>query len=511
MASFDELRDLSHFINKNRVKNIQVLGNPGQSNTLFKRFHEGLLRGDLNNDLEAMQALYGDSKNREGAYAKLKSRLHNRLQNTLFFIDLNLDGIKENPYNKALLKCYKGLIAVKILMGFHEKKIAIPIAERTLRIAQKYEFTSISLDLSKDLYYYYAVTVGDKKKYKKYKELLDKYEKLSSAETYSKKCYTEIHLHFAKSTSSKTELSSLVEKQAMQLRKILNASLSQRLIFHSFLVFSLKYELVNDYHGVLKTNLEGLSLLKSKKNRYISDNIKFNFKLRVAVSNLMVRNFNSAEKTLKECLKIVPKGSINWYYTLIYSIILHFHTTSYPKARLLYNTGINHSKIRQLPSRFKETWIILGAFLKYLESIGKLPIPEGTSVKPFRLSRFLNEVPVFSRDKRGTNITILILQVLFLLQQKNFGAIIDRTEALKMYSSRYLRRDDTFRSNCFIKMLLQLPRCQFNRNAVERHTQKYWKKLQSVPIEEARQSAEIEIMPYETLWEYVLESLTGNG
>jgi hypothetical protein len=80
-------------------------------------------------------------------------------------------------------------------------------------------------------------------------------------------------------------------------------------------------------------------------------------------------------------------------------------------------------------------------------------------------------------------------------------------EALKAYAYRYLRRDDTFRSNCFIKMLLQLPKNNFHRAAVLRKADKYWQKLQSVPINQANQGSDMEIIPYETLWRFVVDSL----
>lgn len=116
-------------------------------------------------------------------------------------------------------------------------------------------------------------------------------------------------------------------------------------------------------------------------------------------------------------------------------------------------------------------------------------------------------MPIYSKDKRDANISILILQMLFLLHQKKYNEIIDRAESLKTYTYRYLRRDDTFRSHCFIRMLLTLPDCSFHKAAVLRKADQYWQQLKEVPLNVAKQSAEIEIVPYEMLWEFVLESL----
>ena len=161
MPTFDELRSLARFLDKNKVKNIQVIGNPDQSDTLFKRFYEGLTEGKLDGDSTAKEALYGTSEDKQEAYYTLKERLHKRLQNTLFFIDVNEPS--RSSVHKAWLKCSKELIMVKILLSNHERRLAILQAERTLKVSSKFEFTDISLDIAKLLLKHYALFDGNKK------------------------------------------------------------------------------------------------------------------------------------------------------------------------------------------------------------------------------------------------------------------------------------------------------------------------------------------------------------
>jgi hypothetical protein len=139
-----------------------------------------------------------------------------------------------------------------------------------------------------------------------------------------------------------------------------------------------------------------------------------------------------------------------------------------------------------------------------LNEIGKISPRKDSS---FRISKFLNEVPVYSKDKRGLNIAILIIQFLFLLHKRRYSELIDRADALKQYCYRYLRKDDTFRSHCFIRMLLQIPRADFNRIRTERYAESYMKKLKSVPLIVSDQSIEVEVIPYDDLWEMTLELL----
>ena len=126
-----------------------------------------------------------------------------------------------------------------------------------------------------------------------------------------------------------------------------------------------------------------------------------------------------------------------------------------------------------------------------------------SKAKTFRIARFLNTVPKFSLDKKGLNIPILILQVLFFIQQKKYGEVSDRTEALNAYCYRYLRKDDTFRSNCFIKMLMVLPKAHFHKARVIRQADKYYQQLLKSNEIRNTKSSEIEPIPYEALWQLV--------
>ena len=56
-------------------------------------------------------------------------------------------------------------------------------------------------------------------------------------------------------------------------------------------------------------------------------------------------------------------------------------------------------------------------------------------------------------------------------------------------------------------MLLQIPNASFHKAGVIRNAQKYYDTLLATPLDVAGQSHEIEISPYEDLWEFILESL----
>jgi len=101
----------------------------------------------------------------------------------------------------------------------------------------------------------------------------------------------------------------------------------------------------------------------------------------------------------------------------------------------------------------------------------------------------------------------LIIQSLLLITHKRYDEAHLAIVTLEQYSSRNLRYNENFRSNCFINMLAQLPQAGFHRAATIRYAEKYWKKLKTLPIELSHQAGETEIIPYEILWEMLLNNL----
>ena len=226
---------------------------------------------------------------------------------------------------------------------------------------------------------------------------------------------------------------------------------------------------------------------------------------------MQLKQFENALKIADNMKTAYISGSYNWFMLHIYLFLLYFHSRNYQKASTVYFLVVSNKKFSQISSTMEEFWKIAKPYIFFLYKCNLISLGDReSSFKKFRIYKFLNDVPMYSKDKRGFNISILIAHVLLLIAAKKYDQIIDRVEALNQYCYRYLRRDETFRSNCFIKMLLQLPKAGFHNLRVHRYAKKYHEKLLSVPLEMSKQPTEIELIPYEDLWELVLELLEKN-
>jgi ribosomal protein L22 len=117
-------------------------------------------------------------------------------------------------------------------------------------------------------------------------------------------------------------------------------------------------------------------------------------------------------------------------------------------------------------------------------------------------------VPEYSKIKWSNNAVILILHFCHLIADKKYSKALDRLEALEKYSVRHLRKkNESFRLNCFLKMLLEIPKAGFHRAGVQRKAAKYRVKLDQVSIADTRQQIMTEVVPFEDLWDMILDSL----
>ncbi|NRB53539.1 MAG: hypothetical protein HRU41_38135 [Saprospiraceae bacterium] len=480
------------------------MGQDRSSDTILNRLYNGIYDGKYNSDEEAAEDLFAEDRHKNEYYGRIKRQLKERLYNTLFLIDTNEPNYSD--LQKAYYSSYKNSAAVKILIGKQNRAGAIPLALKTLKVAQKYEFTDLVLALAKELRTHFGMLIGDKKKFDHYNSLVKRYKQIYDAELLAEEYYTAIVVHFVNSSANKKDVISLAETLRVELVEKSEDVDSYWFNYFTYLTIISRYEIANDYENVITTCNQALRYFASKKH-LVSKRTLFNFQFRTLGAHIKLKQFQTGFSKIDECLELTLAGSINWYSTLHYLMIISYHARNFDQAYATYNQATSHANFKIYFKNLSENWKLHEAFVYYFLITGRLNLSPAEKPGTFRISKFMNQVPTFSKDKRGTNITVIILQLLLLLQQKKYGAIIDRMEPLQAYAHRYLRQDDTFRSNCFIKMLLCLPAASFHKVGVLRKADKYWKKLQTMPIEKANQSAEMEIVPYEMLWEFVLEGL----
>ncbi len=490
------LKELAQIVNKNKLRKIELLQETESDSKIF-RLYEGILDGRFHNDEEASEHFYGES--RSSAYRKLKSSLKERLYNHLFFIDVKQASYTDRQ--RAYYESFRYWAAAKIMLGKHARNAGIELTEKLFQQAQQYEFTELCLDISHILRLHYGTRLANEKKYHELNTLYHRYQEAFIAENLAEEYYTQIMLDFVNSKSAKSEKREQAIQLYGQLEPHLKKSDSYRLHLYAFLIELSIYTSVNDYQGALQVSERMIRFFEDKP--YVAAVPLLGAHYQQFICYLQLRDFEKGRQAALRCADLVEEGSFNWFkYQELY-ILLCLRSGAYQEGYDVFEQAKEHKRFSFLQGHVREYWRVMEAYFYLLQLNGLINQEQKSH---FRLGKFLNELPIYSRDKQGVNITILIVQIAVMLSKQQFGMVIDRMEAIEKYCTRHLQQGNTYRSYYFIKMLLQIPVAGFHQDGVIRKTQEYWTKLQNTPLEDAEQTVHIELIPYEDLWE-IMQSL----
>jgi len=369
-----------------------------------------------------------------------------------------------------------------------------------------YELTDFILRAATFLQSYAIIMLKDEKKFEHFNKMVRYYSKVRDTELLAAEYYYRIVLPYSTNKSTKESTTEQSKNYHALLKPHLDEFTSPYLHLLGYYIESTIYFSNNDYPKAIDMCERAIHFFESKPYTYNTPIKSFMHDLLLCY--IQTKEYEKGKNIAARNLKLIKSGSYNWYINQELVLMLSFHSKKYQGGLTIVREAIKHRKFKNLSAGMKEKWIIYEAYVHFLTFIGKIEVDESlTKVGKFRQGKFLNSTPLFSKDKRGMNIPVLIVQILFMIVKKDYDQAIDRIEAIEKYCSRYLRKDENFRSNCFIKALLQVSISDFHRIGVERRAKKYIDQLNSIPLEVSNQPHEVEIIPYEDLWQIIMDSL----
>jgi hypothetical protein len=499
----EELKELVWIINKGKLRSLQRLSQPLEKSTKLGQLYHKIAEEQVASDQEAYSSLY-KGEGGQSAYRKLKLTLRERLVSVLFLMDASQASF--TSYQRAYYESCKNWAAVKMLLGRNARKTAIKTAKRALRQAEKYEFSAIGRDITDVLRFHYGAIEGDFNNYEHYNKLFEQYDEQARWETKAKGLYLSLIIHFVNDKSHKNEIGQRASIAYGELQNVLAEHQTHDLHLYAFLIRLVGAMAVNDYEQALKVCGAAVSFFEKKPFKTQASQQIFSYQQLECYTQL--RRFEEGQQVAERCLASLEEGSFNWFKYLELYFFLSMHTWQYQQAYEVFLKAVDNKRFKALPDNQRELWSIYEAYLHYLKALGKFEAEtEDKRFNKFRLGKFLNDTPIYSQDKRGVNISILLLQLLFFIYRKQYDKAESCAYSLKQYNQRYLDRNQHFRSSCLINMLAQIPKAGFHLQAAKRKAEKYYQQLIAVPVELSSQSNEVEILPYERIWQLVLESL----
>ena len=503
------LRELVDIVTKHKKKQIEVIGLDKDSPNRYDEFYDMVASEKLRTDEAAAKHFFGaDRSSSFTQYRNLRNRLFRRLVNSVFFLDVKKPMF--NEVQSAMYNCKKNTAAARILALKGAKRAAFEIAEKTLPHALEYEAFYEVLDLARIIRTKYVFFKPSLKKQNEYDELISKTLIDLQLIIKAERMYYELISPYTTSRSTKPEIAAKAQLYLKELTNDLSKSDTYFFRFLYFVIAKLASTTRNDYKGSMQVCKEAIAYLEKKKAT--TPPAIATFLQPILVAATMLRQFDEAESAVQRLEGLNIPGSHNWYKGMELVVFFRLHQQNYQEAFRVFESARKHRRFSHLSAASQEQWFLFEAYMHLLIALDKVQLnPFGNKAYKLRPAKLLNQVPLFSKDKRGLNIPILIVHAIYLLHLKRYDDAYDRMQALEKYAGRHLKStDDNFRSFCFIKALSKIPASDYQPEVANITAKELINAMSQQPLQLADTPHEVETMPYEHLWDLALEALSGN-
>jgi hypothetical protein len=500
---FVALIDLVKTVTKNKVKNIEVLGNPGEEANLMELFYDAVSKGKIKTDDEAAKFLYGKKETAKSpTYLRTKNRLIRQLINVSLFIDINQPMFNDRA--KAYYNCYRDFASAHILTLRDALTAAIDIFEQTLEQSIKYEFVDLTADVSRELRKLYARAIGDQAKHERISLIHRQYEEKRRLEMLAMERYESLVNYYVIRRSPNQEVNQHAKAYFEELIALAPQADTSQYYTYVYNIGIIRYFSENDCQSALNMCEDALAMLIPRKNTNRSS--LSGIAIQKIACLIQLRRFDAdCDETVQYCTSLVDESHFNWFRA--HELHLHYclFARRYEDALAIFTKISKQEKFASISGLIRDNWQLYGGYLHLLALLGKLDQQKVTeAVGEFRYGKLSNEIEVAAKDKQGMNIPLVLLPVIYALVKGNFDETDISPEGLDKYRKRYLNTDMNKRSAAFLNLLLAYAKKEYNSASADKKIKKELEVLASEQPQVAGQTFAVEIIPYEDLWEMMV-------
>lgn len=491
----DELKEIVKVIKKTKLKKTFSLyeeeGNV--QNNRYRALYNALVSDTITTDEEAAEFLgFGMPDN---DFRVFKSDFGKKALNTLYTVDFNQRN--SSDYSRAVFDISGKRHIVKLLILLGERDLAQRLTKKYLIKALRFELTDAIMD------FYLALrgissTKGKLFHYNRYQKLYNFYLKRLMAENEAGEIIDRFQMRFSMETEPKPSYGRIILQDAKIVEKLYKKHKTMILAAHYFRLKGYGHYVLQNYQSSLEAWQEMAEKFKDAPHT--------DFKGRIAEANMQqlgcylhLRQYEKGLECALLCKSIYHRDNNNWF-TFMELYYLHgMQSGNYAISRQVLEEVEVNPRFESISQRAGERWPIYKGYLEWVTLLYTKDRKENITSPPF-----IDNLKFYEKDKKGFNVSILILKLLYsFLNKDRFSLLHERTEALRRYDRRHLRKDNVRRCHLFLEMLFLLEN-QDTIALTEQKTEPLYKKMLDSTLKHEGAMDGMEIIPFEKLWMMVL-------
>jgi hypothetical protein len=499
----DILKDILQIVTKkvDRTKAFPELSaDDPTSSSLAARYLQGLANDSYDSDDEAARDLYGSDAS-DQRYRTLKSRTYERLLQSVLFLQVKQP--EHSEYLSYYYKCMRNMIGAQTLMRFAQRRAGYAIAQKTLTVAEKYQFTDICLNLAVLLRDSAAVWNRRTTFLHHHRDVV-KYLGALKCEYDAEFLLDHIRLEMGITSRKRSYLIDLHQDAMVKIEAMLSDHDTHILRLNAFRAAVNYHDYIEDFSGVIDQCDRAIAYLDA--HPHLSQRARYGeFTLQKMTAALYLRRYKEAYDLAESCIDSFTEAGNNWYFASDLAFVAAINMQDYERADFYYTRAVSHKKYNSLGESTRERWILYGAYLSLAERLG-LYEPLHSRAKTFRLTTYLNSLPEESKSKKVYNVLIIISHVFFLMLNGDYDTAEKRIDYLRVYSSRYLKERHFNRVRVFLRLIQSFPKHSFIPKEIRRNTRDIFDELVASSVD-PMPSETNELIPFEVMFTALLETV----
>lgn len=492
----EDLKRLVSIITKRKQRQYPLLElksineNSSKENVFFRYIKKGI----VNTDDDASKLIYGTASD-DDRFRMLKSRLKQKLLNHLFFLDFTENNQKvSDQYEQEVIQ---QLHQARMLMFTEEYKIARSLVLKALTTSERCEFTKYSVSCLEDLVRIYS----DNCQPHLFDDVIKNLKKaraLYTAEEAVAEHYFYIKMMIVKSVNSRKKNLESAEKSIKYLEKVWSETKSYNVFQYLLNLMLLYKELIGDFNGIIPVLQEVQSgkFRKVSLNRYRLDESQIIKSM--AFAYFRAKQFENGLDYVSKHKDIFDPSSTEWFdYYEIY-FLLAVYNRNYSGAFEIIDSVFESKFFEKQADDQKDKWKLYNAYIHLMQ--------DGSNYLRNNYASILKDIPEYDKEKEGFNFAILVLQFMYYADQREIEKLVKIRDEMKVYMANHFKENFSYRTRTLYKLLNIVVENELDFKQVQLKSRYLIKKLgenQIVGIAHV----ELEIVPYEHLWEMIFNKL----
>lgn len=502
-----ELLEITQILDKKKISKIEILDQNSlrQPNNLFARMYNGLYKEKFETDEQAAQELYQATPT-DARYRQLKSRFRKRLLNTFFFLDPNLAQLSGRT--AALYSCRRNLALVHILLINGATETALGEAQQIQNMAIRFGFPDMVVASALIIREIYAGQ-NDEKNYSKQDKLIETYEPARNAECLSEKYIQFIRLAYQSSEALHASTLSEISTRCDELLQLSEQHTAPLINFNAFEAWMLRFELEGDFASAADVAEQAEEYLKKQATHYDDDKLKL-FAIGRLRAALHDKDFKKGRSFAENAFRLIRPHDPERLRLMEFYLLLSIHTESILHAFAVYREAIEHKQFHHAPETEQDKWRIFTPYMHLLMELRPLQQQFVISQKrkDFKVEEFVESPVPYLPQKENQTILIAVAQIMFFFHVRNLTAAGRQIVWLHKLAQNLAKKGIYPRQCAFIGLLHELHKNEYRPPSGKR-CDKFLEAFNRHPFRYRGQLQDLEIIPYEKLWEMTLGLVTG--